>query len=95
MLKRLQALTEHMITLKDFSFGTFNLGDIKMENVKGNSDSEGFVNFEKTETSIAIVIGNADVTINEGSRMKGDKLYMDMDISAMGGAITVEAVFGC
>ena len=74
--------------------GTFNLGDIKMENVKGNSDSEGFVNFEKTETSIAIVIGNADVTINEGSRMKGDKLYMDMDISAMGGAITVEAVFG-
>ena len=66
------------ITLKDFSFGTFNLGDIKMENVKGNSDSEGFVNFEKTETSIAIAIGNADVTINEGSRMKGDKLYMDM-----------------
>lgn len=82
------------ITLKDFSFGTFNLGDIKMENVKGNSDSEGFVNFEKTETSITIAIGNADVTINEGSRMKGDKLYMDMDISAMGGAITVEAVFG-
>ena len=52
------------------------------------------VNFEKTETSITIAIGNADVTINEGSRMKGDKLYMDMDISAVGGAITVEAVFG-
>ena len=82
------------ITLKDFAFGPMSLGDIKIENVQGNADSEGFVNFEESTSSIQIAIGSADVTINEGSRMKSDKLYLSMDISALGGAITVEAVFG-
>lgn len=85
------------ITLKDFSFGeTMKLGDIKIENVKGNDEEQsGYTWFEETKTSITVNIGipmSAEVTINEGSYMKGDKLYMNMTISAMG--MNISAVFG-
>ena len=61
--------------------------------MKGNSDSDGFVNFEKTETTIKFM--NATVILNEGSRMKNDKLYLDLDISALfGAAIKVDVVVG-
>ena len=85
------------ITLKDFSFGEMSLGDIKIENVKGNSDTDGFVTFEKNEQEVEVKLGpfptTANVTLNEGSRMKGDKLYLDLNITAMS-AIKVHAVFG-
>lgn len=84
------------ITLKDFSFEGLNLGDIKVENVKGNDDaSSGYTWFEKTTTSITVNIGipvPAEVTINEGSYMNGDKLYMNMTISAA--KMDISAVFG-
>lgn len=85
------------ITLKDFSFGeTMKLGDIKIENVKGNDEEQsGYTWFEETKTSITVNIGipmSAEVTINEGSYMKGDKLYMNMTISAIG--MNISAVFG-
>lgn len=85
------------ITLKDFSFGeALKLGDIKIENVKGNDEvPSGYTWFEETKTSITVNIGipmSAEVTINEGSYMKGDKLYMNMTISAMG--MNISAVFG-
>lgn len=85
------------VTLNDFSFEDTNLGDIKIANVKGNSDSDGFVNFEKVEQTVDIQLGSipatANVTLNEGSRMKGDKLYLDLDITAMV-FVKVHAVFG-
>lgn len=85
------------ITLKDFSFGEMSLGDIKIKNVKGNSDTDGFVTFEKNEQEVEVKLGpfptTANVTLNEGSRMKGDKLYLDLNITAMS-AIKVHAVFG-
>ena len=85
------------VTLNDFSFEDKNLGDIKIANVKGNSDSDGFVNFEKVEQTVDIQLGSipatANVTLNEGSRMKGDKLYLDLDITAMV-FVKVHAVFG-
>ena len=85
------------ISIADFTFGKgtstpVEVGDINLTNVKGNSDSEGFVNFERTETTISFM--NATVILNEGSRMKGDKMYLDLDISALGGYITVDVVFG-
>lgn len=85
------------ITLKDFSFEEdMNFGDIKIENVKGNNDEQGGCTwFEETKTSITVNIGipvTAEVTVNEGSYMKGDKLYMNMTISAMG--MNISAVFG-
>ena len=85
------------ISITDFKFGegstAMNVGNINLTNVKGNSDSEGFVNFERTETTIPFM-GGTDVILNEGSRMKGDKMYLDLDISALGGAITVDVIFG-
>ena len=81
------------ITLNDFSFDTFPLGDIKIEGVKGETAPDGMVSFEETTTSVTVSLGNASVTINEGSRMKGDKLYLDMTIVALG-VINVTAVFG-
>lgn len=83
------------ITLKDFSYSTLSLGDLKIENVKGNDDTDGFTWFEKTETSLDVNIGiqiNADVTLNEGSVMDGENLYLNLSISAVGMNIT--AIFG-
>lgn len=81
------------ISIADFVFGgVVSVGDINLTNVKGDSDTEGFVTFERTQTTISFM--NATVTLNEGSRMKGDKLYLDLDISAFGGAITVDVIFG-
>lgn len=85
------------ITLNDFSFGEMNLGDIKIVNVKGNSDTDGFVTFEKNEQTVKVILfekeQDANVILNEGSRMKGDKLYLNLDITAMG-VVKVHAVFG-
>ena len=84
------------ISIADFVFGegssAVEVGDINITNVKGDSDTEGFVSFERTETTISFM--NATVILNEGSRMKGNKLYLDLDISALLGAITVDVVFG-
>lgn len=81
------------ISIANFVFGgKVEVGDINLTNVKGNSDTEGFVTFEKTETTISFM--GATVTLNEGSRMKGDKLYLDLDISALGGLISVDVIFG-
>lgn len=84
------------ITLKNFSFGPLNLGDIKVENVKGNDEEPGgYTWFEETKASINVNIGisvTAEVTVNEGSYMQGDKLYMTMTISAVG--MNISAVFG-
>lgn len=81
------------ISIANFVFGGMvEVGDINLTNVKGNSDTEGFVTFEKTETTISFM--GATVTLNEGSRMKGDKLYLDLDISALGGLISVDVIFG-
>ncbi len=81
------------ITLKDFSFGdVMKFGDIKIENVKGNNDESGCTWFEETKVSITVKGMSAEVTINEGSYMKGDKLYLDMTISVIG--MNISAVFG-
>lgn len=84
------------ITLKNFSFGPLNLGDIKVENVKGNDEEpSGYTWFEETKASVKVNIGvpvTAEVTVNEGSYMHGDKLYMTMTISAVG--MNISAVFG-
>ncbi len=83
------------ITLKDFSYSIFNLGDLKIENVKGNDDTDGFTWFEETKTVLSVNLSStiqADVTLKEGSVMKGEDLYLDLSISAVGLSIT--AVFG-
>ena len=83
------------ITLKDFSYSVLSLGDLKIENVKGDDDTDGFTWFEETKASLSVNIGmpiQADVTLKEGSVMKGENLYLDLSINAVGMEIT--AVFG-
>ena len=43
------------ITLNDFSFDTFPLGDIKIEGVKGETAPDGMVSFEETTTSVTVI----------------------------------------
>ena len=85
----------YTITLKDFSFpmvGT--LGDIKIDDVNGEIDDAGIVILSKDGvTTVHLTIGDADVTLNEGCKIDGDKLFMDMSISAIMGMISVEAQF--
>lgn len=81
------------LTLKDFKFGSLNIGDINLENVKGNDDTEGYTYFEEAKTSIKIpFIGSADVTLKNNGYMKGDKLYLEMSISALG--MDISAIYG-
>lgn len=86
------------ITLKDFKF-IFPLGDIKLENVKGNSDSEGNVSFETAHSTISVpFVGNADVTLNAGDKsvMKNDKLFLNLSIVASvgGKSMNITAEYG-
>ena len=90
------------ITLKDFNFGGLPLGDIELNNVKGDSDSDGNVSFNEAKTSISVDLGlgmpiPANVTLVEGDRsvmMNDDKLYLTMSISAMGGMLDITAEYG-
>lgn len=84
------------ITLKDFSFNKFELGDLKIENVKGDDDTDGFTWFEETTVELSIKLSfmpvTAKVTLNEGSVMKGGKLYLDLSINAV--SMDITAIFG-
>lgn len=92
------------ITLKDFNFGGLPLGDIELNNVKGDSDSDGNVSFNEAKTSISVDLGlekpiPAYVTLVEGDRsvmMNDDKLYLNltMSISAMGKMLDITAEYG-
>lgn len=87
------------ITLKDFSFLGFNIGDINLENVKGNSDTDGNVSFETAHTTLSIpFVGNADVTLNAGSGsvMREGKLLLNLSIVAnvMGTPMDITAEYG-
>lgn len=84
------------ITLKDVSFNKIELGDLKIENVKGDDDTDGFTWFEETTVELSIKLGfipvTAKVTLNEGSVMKGGKLYLDLSINAV--SMDITAIFG-
>ncbi len=81
------------LTLKDFKFGPLTIGDINIENVKGNDDTEGYTYFEEAKTTIKVpIIGSADVTLKENGYMKGDKLYLEMSISALN--MDISAIYG-
>lgn len=89
------------ITLKDFTFASvMNIGDISIENVKGNDDSDGYTWFKETTSVTDVSLGGANVpvtiTINEGSRIKDDKLYLNITIQAeiLGMPLTITAIFG-
>ena len=97
----------YTIVLKQFSFGQMLIGDVTMTHVKGNSTDGmgGYVFFEKTEQDaditnggdMALLLGNkVHVTINEGSCMNSERLYLSlsMPITMMGSTMDIAAEFG-
>ena len=97
----------YKIILKNFSFQGMKIGDVNIEDVKGNSTEgdNGYVYFEEITKeaeitnggSIAAILGKkVTVTIKDGSCMNADKLYLviNLPVSMMGSTINVDATFG-
>lgn len=94
---------KYTIKLNQFSFNGMLIGDVTMNGVQGDDDSEGFTNYSaenKTATItngipdiIAALGGQVDVTVKEGSRSKGGKLYAMITL-VVPGVGNVDAVFG-
>lgn len=94
---------KYTIKLNQFSFNGMLIGDVTMNGVQGDDDSEGFTNYSaenKTATItngipdfIAALGGQVDVTVKEGSRSKDGKLYAMITL-VVPGIGNVDAVFG-
>lgn len=94
---------KYTIKLNQFSFMGQLIGDVTMNGVQGDDDSEGFTNYSaenKTATItngipdfIAALGGKIDVTVKEGSRSKDGKLYAMITL-VVPGIGNVDAVFG-
>lgn len=94
---------KYTIKLNQFSFNGMLIGDVTMNGVQGDDDSEGFTNYSaenKTATItngipdfIAAFGGQVEVTVKEGSRSKDGKLYamITLVVPDVG---NVDAVFG-
>lgn len=94
---------KYTIKLNQFSFNGMLIGDVTMNGVQGDDDSEGFTNYSaenKTATItngipdfIAALGGQVEVTVKKGSRSKDGKLYamITLVVPHVG---NVDAVFG-
>ena len=94
---------KYTIKLNQFSFMGQLIGDVTVDGVQGDDDSEGFTNYSaenKTATItngipdfIAALGGQVEVTVKEGSRSKDGKLYAMITL-VVHGVGNVDAVFG-
>lgn len=84
----------YKITLKDFNFsGYVKLGDINIDGVNGATSDNNTLILTKEGNTHIDVMGGVDVTLNDGCKIEGDKLFMNMSISALGGNMTVGVEF--
>lgn len=82
------------ITLKDFNFsGYIDLGDIKIDGVSGENGEDDTVILAKEGQTHIDVMGGVDVTLNDGCKIEGDQLFMNMSISALSGLMKVGVEF--
>ena len=82
------------ITLKDFNFsGNVKLGDIKIDGVSGENGEDDTVILAKEGQTHIDVMGGVDVTLNDGCKIEGDQLFMNMSISALNGLMKVGVEF--
>lgn len=97
----------YTIVLNQFAFSSMTVGDVTATDLAVTTDDDGTIYFTETTTTatitnggiIATMLGGTiDVTIQEGSQIYGDKLYMaitlDVVIAALGMDYDVEAIFG-
>lgn len=101
---------KYTIKLNQFSFNGMLIGDVTMNGVQGDDDSEGFTNYATVNKDgepitltatitngipdfIALLGGQVEVTVKEGSRSKDGKLYAMITL-VVPGVGNVDAVFG-
>lgn len=84
----------YKITLKDFNFsGYVKLGDINIDGVNGATSDNNTLILTKEGNTHIDVMGGVDVTLNDGCKIEGDKLFMNMSISALRGTMIVGVEF--
>ena len=94
---------KYTVKLNQFSFMGMLIGDVTMNGVQGDDDSEGFTNYATTQTAtitngeaegiMGMLGGKIDVTVKDGSRSKGGKFYAMITL-VVPGVGNVDAVFG-
>lgn len=86
---------KYQIVLKNFSYGSMNLGDIKLTNVEAKDDEYGNTELTTTgqEVTVKVLILPVTVTVDLKGKIVGDKFYADITIHNIPHYGTWEATF--
>lgn len=96
----------YTIVVNQFSFSGLLVGDVNIVDIEATEDEDGTIYFETEQQAtitngdmIATLVGGVlDVTLREGSCLKGDKLYLvlrlPISVAATGMDFDVKASFG-
>lgn len=86
---------KYQIVLKNFSYGSMNLGDIKLTNVEAKDDEYGNTELTTTgqEVTVKVLFLPVTVTVDLKGKIVGDKFYADITIHNIPHHGTWEATF--
>lgn len=86
---------KYQIVLKNFSYGSMNLGDIKLTNVEAKDDEYGNTELTTTgqEVTVKVLVFPVTVTVDLKGKIVGDKFYADITIHNIPHYGTWEATF--
>lgn len=86
---------KYQIVLKNFSYGSMNLGDIKLTNVEAKDDEYGNTELTTTgqEVTVKVLFFPVTVTVDLKGKIVGDKFYADITIHNIPHYGTWEATF--
>lgn len=86
---------KYQIVLKNFSYGSMNLGDIKLTNVEAKDDEYGNTELTTTgqEVTVKVLSLPVTVTVDLKGKIVGDKFYADITIHNIPHYGTWEATF--
>lgn len=86
---------KYQIVLKNFSYRSMNLGDIKLTNVEAKDDEYGNTELTTTgqEVTVKVLFLPVTVTVDLKGKIVGDKFYADITIHNIPHYGTWEATF--
>lgn len=86
---------KYQIVLKNFSYGSMNVGDIKLTNVEAKDDEYGNTELTTTgqEVTVKVLVFPVTVTVDLKGKIVGDKFYADITIHNIPHYETWEATF--
>ena len=79
------------LLIEDFSFDIMSLGEIKLENVELTESENGYT-FSQEDITLTLPMVN-EVTIDATGTINSNTLQLNLNISAMGGMLTVGVEF--